>query len=154
MVEKKEAEVRAAAQAAVRRKQEEDAAWTTAAEKEAAARRAEAERLAKEQMAEEARAREAQTAAEQRAGAEREEMEERNKATASRGLAGGEWRTWVEKQKKFKTEVIEVVKADRAMKTGLRTVMRLITRGLGQVVNTREGVMRVVSIAHITNKSG
>lgn len=47
----------------------------------------------------------------------------------------------------MKRNVIEPVKADRGVRTGLRQGMRLVTRGLGQVVNTRESVLRVVSDA-------
>jgi len=144
-VERKEAEKHAVAQAAEQRKQEEEAAKAVEAEKEARARRAEAERVAQRQIEEEQAAREARESEERGATAARGAQEERAKVTATKGKVGAEWQKWVGKQRSIKSQVIEPVKADRAVKTGLRTGMRLITRGLGQVVNTKEGVMRVVS---------
>ena len=54
------------------------------------------------------------------------------------------WNAWVEIQKRFKLNVIDVVKADRTEKTGLGAGMRLITRGVGQVVNTQASILKVV----------
>lgn len=83
---------------------------------------------------------------EARLAREKEEKEaEMRKAADTRGKTGTVWRTWVEKQKWMKKEVIEVIKADRATRTGLRTAMRLITRNLGQVTNKKETIVRVVS---------
>lgn len=47
----------------------------------------------------------------------------------------------------MKEQVINVVKGDRAMKSSLRQGMRLITRGVGQVINTQESIIRVVGTA-------
>lgn len=143
-VEGREAEKRAAAEAATKRKQEEDAVRAASAQREASARKAEAERIAWERTRAEEDAKRARAEAERKRAAEEEEKAEREKAKASKGKVGTEWKGWAETQRKIKTEVIEVVKADRAIRTGLRTSMRLITRGLGQVVNTKEGVLRVV----------
>ena len=71
--------------------------------------------------------------------------EERAKAADTRGRTSSEWRKWVEKQRWMKKEVIEVIKADKATRTGLRTSMRLITRNMGQVTNSKETILRVVS---------
>ncbi|WWD21609.1 hypothetical protein CI109_106095 [Kwoniella shandongensis] len=144
-VEKKQAELAAAAQAAARKQKEEEAARIAAAEKQAVAQKAEAERKTKEQAEKERLAREAKEAEDRRVAAEKEEQEARSKAAAEKGKAGGEWRKWVEKQKWMKSEVIEPVKADGEVKRGLRQGMRLITRGLGQVVNTQESIVRVTN---------
>jgi hypothetical protein len=44
--------------------------------------------------------------------------------------------------------VINVIKADKATRTGLRPTMRLMTRNLGQVTNAKETVLRIVSRYH------
>ena len=136
----------------MRKKQEEEAARTAAAEKEASARRAEAEKLAREhaereRMAKEKAADEAKRSAEEKEAAAEanEKAAEQEKKAAEKGKVGSEWRSWVEKQRWMKKEVIEPVKSDRALRTSLRQGMRLITRGLGQVVNTKESIVRVVS---------
>lgn len=63
----------------------------------------------------------------------------------SRNQTGVEWKKWVDVQKGMKVNVIEPVKKQKEVKQGLRGGMRLITRGLGQVVNTKESILRVVS---------
>jgi len=90
----------------------------------------------------------AQKLAKQRADREIAELKARQiqqeeEALAKSGLAEM-WRLWTAKQKSMKEKVIDVVKGDRQIRAGLRVSMRLITRGVGQVVNTREGILRVV----------
>ena len=153
-VERQEAEVRAAALALIRKKHEEEAARIAAEEKAALTRKAEAERLAKEKQAkqkaeEEAKAAKDKTEAEARAAEQAKQAAVNQRPAVVQPLAGGSgeanWKKWVDKQKWMKREVIEPVKKDRAARTALRPGMRLITRGLGQVVNTKEGIVRVVS---------
>ena len=114
-----------------------------AEEKAALARRAEAERMAREHIAKqqaEKQAREAEAKRQEEAKAI--EVEADAKAHRTRT----EWKYWIDKQKWMKKEVIEPVKGDRALRMALKQGMRLMTRGLGQVVNTRESVLRVVSM--------
>ena len=72
-------------------------------------------------------------------------LEEKRGESAKRGQTSSEWKNWVDKQNWMKTEVINVIKADKATRTGLRPTMRLMTRNLGQVTNAKETVLRVVS---------
>lgn len=81
--------------------------------------------------------------AEEQAAAATREAEE--KAQREQGQTGDQWNKWVGVQKWMKSKVIEPVKADGETKRGLRGLMRGVTRGLGQVVNTRESILRVVS---------
>lgn len=127
-------------------KKEQAEAKAAAAEKEAQARRAQAEKMAREKMDRDKAEAEAKQETERLAAAEREKEVERLKAADTRGKTSSEWRSWVEKQKWMKKEVIEVVKADRATRTGLRTAMRLITRNLGQVTNAKDTIIRVVGL--------
>ncbi|KAK8847518.1 hypothetical protein IAR55_005376 [Kwoniella newhampshirensis] len=147
-VERKQAELAAAAQAAARKQREEEAARIAAAEEQALAQKAEADRKAKEQAEKENLAREAKEADEKRLTAEKEEQEAKLKEAAEKGKAGSEWTHWVERQRWMKAQVIEPVKADADLKKGLRPGMRLITRGLGQVINTQESIVRVTNDLH------
>ncbi|OCF30767.1 hypothetical protein I316_07574 [Kwoniella heveanensis BCC8398] len=147
-VEKKEAELVAAAQAAARRKKADEEARAIAAQRVAEAQKAETEKRAREQAEAEQKNREIAEAEQKRQAALKEEEEVRERQDAKKDRARSEWGTWVEKQRWMKKEVIEIVKADRAMKTGLRPGMRLMTRGLGQVVNTQETVTRVTNDIH------
>lgn len=81
---------------------------------------------------------------EEQALAEAREAEE--KANRERNQCGKEWEKWVGVQKWMKARVIEPVKADSGTRRGLRVMMRGVTRGLGQVVNTRESIIRVVCL--------
>lgn len=143
------AEKLAAAAAAAQRAKEEEAARIAAEEKAALARKAEAEKAAKEKAEKEA----AEAAAKEKAEKEEQERqaaqakEEQTKAAeqAAGTRAVDEWRKWVDVQKTMKDQVINLVKGNREMKTSLRQGMRLITRGIGQVINTQESVVRVVS---------
>ena len=151
-MDRKEAAVRAA-QALLKKKQEqEDASRAAAAEEKAAsARAAAAEKVHEEQAqalkvkAEEERvARETRDAEERKAVQIKEETDKKAAATHATGGLNDEWTGWVDTQTRLKKEVIEVVKADQTVKTGLRSRMRLITRGLGQVINTKDSILRVV----------
>lgn len=77
--------------------------------------------------------------------AEKARLEEKRAESAKRGQTSSAWRSWVDKQKWMKSEVINVIKADKATRTGLRPTMRLMTRNLGQVTNAKETVLRIVS---------
>jgi len=76
---------------------------------------------------------------------EKARLEEKRVELAKRGQTSSEWKNWVDKQNWMKTEVINVIKADKATRTGLRPTMRLMTRNLGQVTNAKETVLRIVS---------
>lgn len=80
--------------------------------------------------------------------AEKARLEEKRAESAKRGQTSSAWRSWVDKQKWMKSEVINVIKADKATRTGLRPTMRLMTRNLGQVTNAKETVLRIVSCYH------
>jgi nucleoporin GLE1 len=53
----------------------------------------------------------------------------------------------------MKTEVINPMKADKDRRTALRTSMRFITRSLGQVTNSKETIIRVVSLLNVSTES-
>jgi nucleoporin GLE1 len=144
-VAKKEAELRAAQLMAEQRKKEEDAARVAREEKAAQERKAESEKRAREAEGRLRQEREAKEAKEREEAEARVKAEEKEKLASARGNVGGEWRKWVNQQRWMKVEVIEKVKNGQGVKQVLRPGMRLITRGLGQVVNTREAILRVVS---------
>jgi len=102
--------------------------------------------MARDQLEKDRVAAETKRQKEQVSAAEKARLEETQAAAAKRGQTSTEWKSWVDKQKWMKTEVIEVIKADRNTRTTLRTSMRLMTRNLGQVTNARETVLRVVSL--------
>lgn len=79
------------------------------------------------------------------AAAEKAEADKKAAADTSQHGAN-EWRKWVEIQQRMKAEVIEPVKADRGIRTAVKPSMRLINRWLGQVTNTRQTILRVVSL--------
>lgn len=143
--ERQLAEQQAAAAAEERRRKEEEAARIAAEEQAALARKAEAEKAAKEKADAAAKEQAEQEAAEAARKKAERESQERAAAQAASSRAVEDWRKWVGAQRTMKEKVINVVKADRAMKSELRQKMRLITRGVGQVVNTRESILRVVS---------
>lgn len=143
--EKREADARAAELAKIKKQKEDEEAKAAAATKEAQARRAAAEKMARDQMEKDRVAAETKKQKEQVSAAEKAQLEEKQAAAAKRGQTSTEWKSWVDKQKWMKTEVIEVIKADRNTRTTLRTSMRLMTRNLGQVTNAKETVLRVVS---------
>ncbi|WWD07510.1 hypothetical protein V865_005611 [Kwoniella europaea PYCC6329] len=147
-VERREADLAAATMAAVQRQKAEEEARRAQAEKLALAHKAEEDRKAREQAEKEKQAQIAKEQEERRQLAEKEQEEVQAKVAAEKDRAGGEWRTWVEKQRWMKINVIEPVKGDRSTKTSLRAGMRLMTRGLGQVVNTQESIVRVTNDLH------
>jgi hypothetical protein len=55
------------------------------------------------------------------------------------------WEKWVEHQKKTKLEVIERVKADDTLRKAIGGPKRKITRRIGQIVNTRDSIVNIVS---------
>jgi hypothetical protein len=101
--------------------------------------------MAREKMEKDRVEAEAKKQKDQVSAADKARLEEKQAAAAKRGQTSSEWKTWVDKQRWMKTEVIEVIKADRNTRTTLRTSMRLMTRNLGQVTNAKETVLRVVS---------
>lgn len=112
-------------------------------------RKAEAEKSAKEKLEKEA-AEKAEADKKMAAAKQQEEeakaKEEQKKAVAAEGSRGPtEWTKWVGVQRTIKSQIIEKAKAEANLKKSLRPAMRLITRGLGQVVNTQEAIIRVVS---------
>lgn len=113
------------------------------------AKKAEAERVAKERAEKEAadraeRERQEKEAKDAQAAAQREE-DERKAAADTSSRAYHDWAKWVEIQKRMKAEVINPAKANREMRTALKPAMRFINRWIGQVVNTQEKIMEVVS---------
>lgn len=150
-VERADVERVKAAKEEKKRKEEEEAAKAKRAEEQAKKIREEAERRAREH---------AENA--QRSAAERERLDKEQREKEARDAQAAEdaqrrnaelnrteteWRRWVEKQQWMKREVIGVIKGDRQTRMSLKGGMRLITRGLGQIVNTKETIIRVVSLS-------
>jgi len=79
---------------------------------------------------------------------EKAKLDEKKAESARRGQTSSDWKNWVDKQNWMKSEVVNVIKADKATRTGLRPTMRLMTRNLGQVTNAKETVLRIVSCYH------
>jgi len=147
-VERQEAERIATEEAAAQKKRADESAKAQRTEQEAKAKREEAERAERERVEKERRAKEegdrALEAETRRRDEEAARAQEANKARRAKGQTETEWKTWTEKQMWMKTEVIATVKADRQTMMALKAGMRLITRGLGQLVNTKETIIRVV----------
>lgn len=55
------------------------------------------------------------------------------------------WKKWVEHQRQTKDEVINRLKADDGLRKMVGAVKRKITRRIGQIVNTRESILKIVS---------
>ncbi|GFZ47862.1 hypothetical protein JCM24511_05609 [Saitozyma sp. JCM 24511] len=146
--ERKEADANAAVLEAERRKKAEENAKIAAREKAVLAAKAEAERRVQEAAAQ-SRAKKDAEEAEQRRAAEAKRAEDANAAAKLRAAdekeqTAAEWRTRVEVQKRMKEEVIEPFKQGSVEgKAEIRKAMRLMTRGLGQVVNTKSSIVRV-----------
>ncbi|WRT64642.1 uncharacterized protein IL334_001576 [Kwoniella shivajii] len=147
-VERREAELAAATVAAARRQKEQEAARVAEAEKLALAQKAEAERRAREEAEKQRQDQLAKEEEEKRQLAQRQEEESKAKVAEEKDKTGSDWNKWVERQRWMKTNIIEPLKADRAARTALRPGMRLMTRGLGQVVNSRESIVRVSNDLH------
>lgn len=144
-VERKEKELRDNAEAAAKRSKEEEAHRAARAEAEARVKKAEEEKR-KQEVEIAARKRKEQEEAAQKAREEEAKMKEaQGKQAQERNKTLQEWSSWVEKQKWVKENVINPAKADRTTLSGLKKTMRLMGRGLGQLVNTQETIVRVVS---------
>jgi len=150
-VERQEAARIAAEQEAEKRKREEEAAKAQRAEEDAKSKREEAERKERERSENERRTREegarAQEEETRRKAEETAREEEAERSRRAKSQTETEWKAWTDKQAWLKSEVIATIKGDRQTKMALKAGMRLITRGLGQVVNTKETIIRVVSAA-------
>lgn len=66
-------------------------------------------------------------------------------ATGELVMKRNEWRKWREVMATIKEQVIEKVKQDDATRRGLRRTKNTITMRIGQVVNTRESILKIVS---------
>jgi nucleoporin GLE1 len=148
-VERQEEARRAEEQDRARREREEAAAKAQRAEKEAQSKREEKERDEYERAETERRTREKEARAQEeetrRKAEETAKAEEAERNRQAKGKTETEWKAWTQKQAWMKSEVIATIKADRQTKMALKAGMRLITRGLGQVVNTKDTIIRVVS---------
>lgn len=133
-----------------RKKAEEDAKIAAREKAVLAAVKAEAERRVQEAAAQ-SRAKKDAEEAEQRRAAEAKQAEDADAAAKLRAAdekeqTAAEWRARVEVQKRMKEAVIEPFKQGAVEgKAEIRKAMRLMTRGLGQVVNTKSSIVRVVS---------
>lgn len=148
-VDRKEAEMRQNAEVAAKRSKEEEAHRAARAEAEARVKRAVEERKKAEAADTERKKKEdgeRQRQEAQRLAEERAKVQEAtSKEAKERNKMHNEWSHWVGKQRWMKENVINPVKADRTVLSGLKKTMRLMGRGLGQVVNTQETIVRVVS---------
>lgn len=147
-------------QSEARRKQEEDAQRRRDEErrKEEDKRKAEETRLNAEKAE---RERQAALKAKQEAELKKAQAEEQQKllelgrasaeqnALASLQKNEQRWEKWVEHQRKTKAEVIERVKADEALRKNIGPIKRKTTRRIGQIVNTRESIVSIVSLKQI-----
>ncbi|WVQ83181.1 hypothetical protein IAT38_005320 [Cryptococcus sp. DSM 104549] len=151
-VARKEAEASAAAQAvaaaAARKQKEEEDARNAAAEKAALAQQAEIARRAKELALKEQQEKAEREAQEKQNAEAKAAQEAQDKAAAKKGEAGALWRRNTERQKWMKKEVIEPVKADKAVLAGLRKGRMMMQRWLGQVTNSRDSIVRVTNDIH------
>jgi nucleoporin GLE1 len=142
--ERKLAEENAARAVEERRLKDEEEARIAAAEKEALAKKAELERQAKEKAEKEAADKAAEVAALAKAEADKAEEEKKAAVAAQASRSSTEWAKWVAIQQRMKKDVIEVVKANKQVKT-LRPMLGRITRFLGQVINSQEVILRVTN---------
>ncbi|WWC68076.1 uncharacterized protein I206_101995 [Kwoniella pini CBS 10737] len=151
-VERREAENAAKIVAAAQQLKAEEAAEEAAADKVAQQaadeKKAQVEHWEREKAEKDRKIAQQAEEAVRREAAKRAEEDATAKAEQDKDQSGSEWKKWVDKQKWMKEHVINPVKADRPTKTALRGGMRLMTRGLGQVVNTKEGIIRVTNDLH------
>ncbi|KAJ9098628.1 hypothetical protein QFC21_004275 [Naganishia friedmannii] len=140
---RREAEATAAAIEAAKRKEKEKAEMEAAAtveEKRQAAVKAAEERKHKQQLETEAAAANTQA-----------EVQAKTDASASSASVPAselvmkrvEWQKWREVMGTVKAQVIEKVKQDDGVRRGLRRSKNTITMRLGQVVNTRESIVKI-----------
>jgi hypothetical protein len=143
---RREAEAAAAAIEEAKRKEREAAAAE-------AAKQEEEKRQAVVKAAEERKRKQAEAEAE--AAKAKEELDAASlaaKASLSNGagelvMKRNEWKKWREVMMTIKAEVIEKVKQDDGIRRGLRRTKNTITMRIGQVVNTRESILKIVSQA-------
>jgi len=108
------------------------------------AEKAERERQQAERARQEAELKQSQLQEQQRIVEANRASTEQN-ALTSLQKNGQRWEKWVEHQRKTKTEVIERVKADDGLRKNIGAFKRKITRRIGQIVNTRESIVNIVS---------
>lgn len=141
---RREAEAAAAAVEEAKRKEREAAAAEAAA-------REEEKRQAVIKAAEERKRKQAE--AEAQAAKAKEELDAaalaaQAAATSAAGelaIKRNEWKKWREVMATIKEQVIEKVKQDDGIRRGLRRTKNTITMRMGQVVNTRESILKIVS---------
>ncbi len=151
-VERQEAQLRQAAQETARRLQAEEAERAAKAEQQAKERKAEEEKRVRTQAEEEKKRKEDEAQKEvqrakdaQNAATAQQEKEQAERKSKEKTRLITEWSDWVEKQKWMKREVIEPMKRDTETLRPMKKIMRLIGRSVGQLVNSQEGIIRVVS---------
>jgi membrane protein involved in colicin uptake len=143
--ERQEAERKAAVIAAEQKKKEDEAARIAAKEKAALAVKAEADRKAQEAAARVKAERDAKEVTVKEAAEKEAMMEAKRKAKEEQGQTEAEWRKWVDTQRWMKKEVIGPFKAGTVEgKSKAKSGMRLMTRGLGQVTNSKSAIVRTV----------
>ncbi|ORY21293.1 GLE1-like protein-domain-containing protein [Naematelia encephala] len=147
-VELKEAALATARLTAEREAKEQAQALIAKQEQEAQARRIAEQKVAEEKRAREKQRLEAQEAARKADEEARTKAEQDAKIVDLSNMPHREWAKWVRQQRRMKTQVIEPVKADRATKQAVKIALRLITRGVGQVVNTKHDTVRVTDDIH------
>ncbi|ODO07876.1 hypothetical protein I350_03457 [Cryptococcus amylolentus CBS 6273] len=145
-----EAEARAAAdaQAIARKEKEERDVLIAEAERLARAQKAEDERRANEFALKQQKVRAAKEAEERQRREAEEKAQLESRRRDKKGEAGAMWRQYVEKQQWMKREVIEAVKADKPTMTALNKSKRMMTRWLGQTLNTKESVTKITNDIH------
>jgi nucleoporin GLE1 len=136
--EKRQAEVRRKEEEEVQRKRDEER------RREEEKRKAEEARRNAEKAERDAELKQTQAEEQQRLLEASRKNAEQNALTS---LQKNEqrWEKWVEHQRRTKVEVIERVKADDGLKKNIGPIKRKITRRIGQIVNTRESIVGIVS---------
>jgi nucleoporin GLE1 len=146
--EKRQAEVRRKEEEEVQKKRDEERRKEEEKRKAEEARRnaekAERERQEAEKAKRDAELKQTQAEEQQRLLEASRKNAEQNALTS---LQKNEqrWEKWVEHQRRTKIEVIERVKADDGLKKNIGPIKRKITRRIGQIVNTRESIVSIVS---------
>nr|ODN93668.1 hypothetical protein L204_04851 [Cryptococcus depauperatus CBS 7855] len=147
-LEKRKAAEEARIQAEIQKKKAEEDAQIAAAEKQAQVQKVEAERRAKEQAMKQTQAKLAREAEERRLEEEKQTQDTERRKVEKKGEAGVLWRKCTERQKWMKTEVTEPIKADKPTITALNRGKRLMTRWLGQTLNTKESTVKITNDVH------
>lgn len=135
-------------QAEAKRRQEAQAAAKAKADAEARDK-AEAEKRSREE-AEARKKAEAEAAKKAQADAQAAKASQDASSSLMSGLATKEteWREWRDRMLKVKNDVIAVVKADPVIKKEVRQNIRTIGVKVGQVVNTRESIIKITEELH------